>query len=195
MEERTLKEKETNANFDDSVFNVSVESVKSQSPEYTSEIHDQSAEFQGDQDGVKAGDDDELVEPPKNFADASLIESTTSEECCCCSTFVRGMSRIGNEICALQDAVLEKGSLNSTIIEDKNNPQNADINPCTTKEKYKWEKSSSGAARKAVNFMGYRGKGLGKNESGIEEALTAESIYCRHLKERTEETRYSCILL
>ena len=37
--------------------------------------------------------------------------------------------------------------------------------------KYQWQKHSSGLASKIINKMGYKGKGLGKNEDGIEEAI------------------------
>ena len=38
---------------------------------------------------------------------------------------------------------------------------------------YKWEKSSSGTARSAMEKMGYRGKGLGRLENGREEAVAS----------------------
>ena len=40
--------------------------------------------------------------------------------------------------------------------------------------KYEWLKYSSGLASKIINKMGYKGKGLGKNEDGIEEAIQVD---------------------
>ena len=41
--------------------------------------------------------------------------------------------------------------------------------------KYEWEKHSSGFAGKIFRKMGYQGKGLGKNEDGIREAITIDN--------------------
>ena len=102
------------------------------------------------------------------------ISKDDLEKCCCCDTFVHGMANIRRQIVTLKDAVSENKSLHSTIIEEDTS---SDVKaPTSTAETYKWEKHSSGAARKAVNKMGYGGKGLGKNENGIQDALTAENI-------------------
>ena len=46
-----------------------------------------------------------------------------------------------------------------------------------TSEHYAWEKHSTGIARKTLLRMGYKGKGgLGKNENGIEEAITIDNV-------------------
>ena len=42
------------------------------------------------------------------------------------------------------------------------------------KKEFDWERHSSGVARKAIEKMGYKGKGLGKHEDGIEDAITVE---------------------
>ena len=107
-----------------------------------------------------------------NPSDKSNKENE-NENCCCCDTFVRGMSHIKQQISNLNEAVNEK-SLHSTILEEQTSPMVKA--PTATGKKYKWEDHSSGAARKVVNKMGYGGKGLGKNENGIEDALTADSV-------------------
>ena len=43
-------------------------------------------------------------------------------------------------------------------------------------KRYAWEKHSTGVASRILNKMGYKGKGLGKTENGITEALTNENL-------------------
>ena len=45
---------------------------------------------------------------------------------------------------------------------------------CDNLNKYEWLKYSSGLASKIIHKMGYKGKGLGKNEDGIEEAIKVD---------------------
>ena len=109
----------------------------------------------------------EFVNPPNKSN-----KENENKNCCCCDTFVRGISHIKHQISNI-NAVNEK-SLHSTILEEETSPTVKA--PTATGKKYKWEDHSSGAARKVVNKMGYGGKGLGKNENGIEDALTADSV-------------------
>ena len=46
---------------------------------------------------------------------------------------------------------------------------------CKHAQKFAWEKHSSGIASKIVNQMGYEGKGLGKFQNGIQEAIKVKS--------------------
>ena len=46
--------------------------------------------------------------------------------------------------------------------------------------RFGWEKHSSGAAAKIMAKMGYKGKGLGKTESGITEPITIKPAVFRH---------------
>ena len=115
-------------------------------------------------------------------ANNSAISDVDSKEesCCCCGTFVRGMTKINGQIMKLRDDVIQDRHVNSTISEQhQSNNESTDA----TSEKYEWEKHSSKiaqdtncTARNVINKMGFSGKGLGKKENGIEEALTAESI-------------------
>lgn len=43
-------------------------------------------------------------------------------------------------------------------------------------ERYQWEKHSSGVASRILDKMGYKGKGLGKEENGITEAITTDKL-------------------
>ena len=130
---------------------------------------------------VEDDEDDETVEQRETVyvdVDNNVDNDTseTEEECCCCETFVRGMSEVHQEITKLQNIIDEKhiqlATNNSTILELNSEPGDNE-----TPKKFEWENHSSGAAREVMNKMGYKGsKGLGKNENGIEEALTLENF-------------------
>ena len=161
-------------------------------------------------------------------------EESMEEECCCCKTFVRGMSKINQEILQLKEIIKpnispiisetvnsnstmlnstttivndfqssvnsqnSKGTENNisdhTMDDSQNSSEDTAIvneeltelrkfkheeflekNPNWNRKKFKWEEHSSGAARKVIERMGYKGKGLGKNEDGIEEAITVHN--------------------
>ena len=84
----------------------------------------------------------------------------------------------------LREDVIQGRQANSTInMESLSHNQTAPQKPQTTSEKYEWEKHSSKSgnnakctARNVINKMGFRGKGLGKKENGIEEALTTKNV-------------------
>ena len=42
-------------------------------------------------------------------------------------------------------------------------------------DRFQWEKHSKGVASRMMERMGYKGKGLGKSENGIENVITVES--------------------
>ena len=57
----------------------------------------------------------------------------------------------------------------ASILSDSNNNTKLD-------EKYEWQKSSSGFARKMFEKMGYKGRGLGKSEDGITEPISITKL-------------------
>ena len=65
------------------------------------------------------------------------------------------------------------GDVTTTIIESDG----------SSKKQYPWEEHSSGMARNTIERMGYKGKGLGKNENGIGEAITVDNIRPRKKKQ------------
>ena len=88
---------------------------------------------------------------------------------------VNGIKHVDKRISALQRLV-QNDALNSTVAEDKVSLPHEDRSKSNDSRRFEWEDSSSGAARKAVRKMGYKGKGLGKREDGIEDALTHEDL-------------------
>ena len=90
----------------------------------------------------------------------------------------------------------------STCSENYNIPRNtfidrgikrADLMNDVIKEncenKYEWLKYSSGQASKIINKMGYKGKGLGKNEDGIEEAIQVNNTKFKMEDMKTRESK------
>ena len=70
------------------------------------------------------------------------------------------------------DSSLTNGEVTTSIIESDG----------SSKKQYPWEEHSSGMARNTIVRMGYKGKGLGKNENGIVEAITVDNIRPRKKK-------------
>ena len=67
------------------------------------------------------------------------------------------------------------------------------INETTTgNERFEWEKYSTGVASKIMDKMGYKGKGLGKNENGITEPIAID--YSHTLGKTKQPTKRKKIL-
>ena len=108
--------------------------------------------------------------------DGSIFSSISS--CCCCTTTIREMAKVQEEMVSLNTKIKElKGLGKSPHSSPSITPTVHDVVDNHEVEEFKWEKHSSGAARKVLNKMGYtNGKGLGKNEDGIVEALTVTDV-------------------
>ena len=114
-------------------------------------------------------------------------EKEPDEECCCCSTFVRGMSKINQQL---------KGMAEQLQPVSEPFPTNADISSSTnitetSTKRYKWEDHSAGKERIIINKMGFKGKGLGKDENGIEEALTVNDLSVLSMDNNLKTTIFS----
>ena len=62
-------------------------------------------------------------------------------------------------------------------------------------ERFAWLRSSSGIASKIMTHMGYRGKGLGKSENGIREAITVKPRVPRVKSRREPPKRKTLYIL
>ena len=56
-----------------------------------------------------------------------------------------------------------------------------------SRHKYDWQKHSSGLASRIIDKMGYKGRGLGKNEDGIEEAIQVDDTKFKMEDTKTRE--------
>ena len=133
----------------------------------------------------------------------STATSTCGErnvgECSCCTTTVRGLNRLKQYVDNQVDAMRQNmegiyshpaennpsSTENVDPFENSSTPNGNGKNTNTyvldsddtSKQHFAWEKSSTGVARKTLEKMGYKGVGgLGKNEDGIEEAITVDNI-------------------
>ena len=129
-------------------------------------------------DAANENDKENGSQQRNSLKDNGQDDTTQSEEessCCCCETVVNGIRHVDKRISALQSLV-QNDALNSTVAEDKVTLPHEDHSKSNSSRRFEWEDSSSGAARNAVKKMGYKGKGLGKREDGIEDALTHEDV-------------------
>ena len=68
------------------------------------------------------------------------------------------------------------GNISSVTVQESDTTEECEssFDKHDNRYKYEWLKHSSGLATKIINKMGYKGKGLGKNEDGIEEAIQVD---------------------
>ena len=83
-----------------------------------------------------------------------------------------------------QDSISEENS-------DTNDRENSTTSSSNFRDRYIWQRHSSGIASKLMNKMGYGGLGLGKEENGITEPIVSEP---RGLGEPKEKRQTICIL-
>ena len=71
---------------------------------------------------------------------------------------------------------------------------NGKISSNDMRERFSWEKHSNGFASNILNKMGYKGKGLGKSENGITEAVKIDESRTLGFKD-TEESNTKCLYI
>ena len=88
----------------------------------------------------------------------------------------------------LRKLVIEGNAINSTPTKNQNSESDDENNDSSNStRRFEWEDHSTGTARNVINKMGYKGKGLGKREDGIEDAITVED-FTPELQEKSIDT-------
>ena len=105
-------------------------------------------------------------------------DNEEDDECCCCETTVKTTGDLKNEMNKLSGEISKlKKHIQMSVMPTTDLDEEATCSsPATHDRNFRWESSSSGVPRKNMKKMGYkRDRGLGKNEDGIKEAISAHN--------------------